>query len=537
MGFRADLELLVRANYKLVVIGTPEEGRVVTEIQKVCEEELKVPLITWDIAQGFRVVYGPDLKYNFPEDPELMTGLEEIEKFDGKGIFLLKDMHDHWDNAVVKRKIRNMGQGMKPGGKCMVVVCPTSSYPEEWKDDAVILDFPLPREKELGEVLDWITSNNKTLKVELEAHERRRLLQGAVGLSAMQAKRAFFKAFAERRVLDASHIKMIIEEKRQVIRENPALEFEGEGEQLVDVGGLDQLKDWLRQRKGAFGDRAKNYKLPMPKGVLLFGIPGTGKSLAAKVIGGYWGLPLLRLDVGALFGQYVGQSEERTRAALKVVEAIAPCVLLIDEIDKGLGGSGNESDTVGGTSQRVFGTILTWLQEKEQPVFVVATANRLQGLPPELFRAGRFDEKFFMDLPSEDERKEILKVHIKKVGRPAEAFDLPKLAKACNYFVGSEIEAAIQKAMYRAFNDESVVTKKGPGGEIVDEPRPFTTDDVLEAMKEIIPMAESHKESVASMRQWLKEGRARSASYKGPVDALQKAPIMEEFDVWVKETR
>jgi SpoVK/Ycf46/Vps4 family AAA+-type ATPase len=247
----------------------------------------------------------------------------------------------------------------------------------------------------------------------------------------------------------------------------------------------------LRER--AFTQDARDYGLPAPKGIALIGIPGTGKSLTAKMIAGLWRLPLLRLDAGALFGSLVGESEERTRHALSLAETIAPCILWIDELEKAFSFGNGDS----GTSQRVFASLLTWMQDKTAPCFVVATANNIAALPPELLRKGRFDEIFFLDLPNADERKEIFSVHIKKRKNLLEEFNLDRLVSESDGFVGAEIEQAVIDAMYIAFNQGM---------------RKITTEDVLISLKRQVPLSRSQREVVQNLRSWLQEGRAVSAS-------------------------
>jgi SpoVK/Ycf46/Vps4 family AAA+-type ATPase len=283
-------------------------------------------------------------------------------------------------------------------------------------------------------------------------------------------------------------------QKKQVIRQSEALEFYDTTETVDNVGGLDVLKSWLRAREAAFSKEAAKYRLPPPKGIVLLGIPGTGKSLTAKMVSGLWRMPLLRLDVGAIFGMYVGQSEERLRKATQLAETVAPCVLWIDELEKAFG---SQSGIDGGTSTRVFGSLLSWMQDKKAPVFIVATANDVSKLPPELLRRGRFDEIFFLDLPNVMEREEILKVHLKKVGRNPRDFDVRAVAEKCEDFVGAEIEQIVAKAMYRAFSDGV---------------REFTTDDLQAGRAELIPLAKSQRERIDGLRDWLREGRALSAS-------------------------
>jgi SpoVK/Ycf46/Vps4 family AAA+-type ATPase len=294
----------------------------------------------------------------------------------------------------------------------------------------------------------------------------------------------------------------VTEEKKQIIRESEALEYYPVTETPDHVGGLGVLKDWLRLRERAFTHQAREYGLPAPKGIALIGIPGTGKSLTAKMIGGLWGLPLLRLDVGALFGSLVGESEERVRRALRLAETVAPCLVWIDEMEKGLA----HGDLDGGTSTRVFGTILTWMQEKTAPCFVVATANDISRLPPELLRKGRFDEIFFLDLPTRQERREIFSVHLSMRQRLPQDYDLERLAQESEGYVGAEIEQAIIDAMYVGFNAS----------------REFTSGDISAALKRQVPLSVSQRETVAALRSWLQEGRAQSASFQETREAEQQ---------------
>ena len=321
---------------------------------------------------------------------------------------------------------------------------------------------------------------------------REKLAQAAVGLSSAQAQRVFARAVTAGGTLDDRHIDLVTDEKKQIIRESNALEYYAVTETPDAVGGYGALKQWLRLRERAFTREARDYGLPTPRGVALIGIPGTGKSLTAKMIGGLWRQPLLRLDIGALYGSFLGQSEERARRALELAAAVAPCVLWIDEIEKGLAHGGADA----GTSARVFGTILTWMQEKSAPVFVVATANDVSRLPPELIRRGRFDEVFFLDLPTREERLEIFATHLIRRRRLTVDFDLEAMAGASDGFVGAEIEQTLIEAMHVGFN----------------EAREFTTEDVVVAAKRTVPLSISQRERIDALRSWLREGRAKSAS-------------------------
>lgn len=431
-----------------------------------------------------------------------MAALQAIEKMEGEAIFVLRDFHQHWQGqgegtAWVIRKLRNLAQKLKYTRKTIVVTMPSPKIPEELKDDMVLLEFPLPGVPELDGILTRLT-DTPGVKVNLTPQGREKVVRSALGLSSNQAQRVFAKAIVADGVLDERAIDFVTVEKKQIIRESGALEFFAPTESIADVGGVEILKEWLRTREAAFSQEARDYGLPAPKGIALIGIPGTGKSLTAKMIAGLWRLPLIRLDVGALFGGLVGQSEENTRRALALAETVAPCLLWIDEIEKGLAVGGGD----GGTSMRVFGSILSWMQEKTKPVFIVATANNIAMLPPELLRRGRFDEIFFLDLPTLAERREIFEVYLRKRKRPVQGFAVDRLAAASEGYVGAEIEQAVIDAMYMAYSDRT-----HPG-------RDVTMEDILAALARQVPMSQSQREAMGALRQWLAEGRAQSASFR-----------------------
>jgi AAA+ superfamily predicted ATPase len=479
------------------VLVTPEEDRALHTIKSACDSPRRTCL-SWDVAEGFQALT-PGASVPGARDP--LSALEQIDKADGDVLFVLKDFHDCWGNPQIRRKLRSLAQRLKFSKKSIVVTTPSAKVPEELKDEAVVLPFPPPTAPELENVLAALTKT-PGVRVNLTKLGREKLVQAALGLTVAQAQRVFAKAIVADGVLDDRDIDLVTEEKKQVIRESEALEFYSAGETAADVGGLGVLKDWLRLRERAFTQEARDYGLPAPKGIALIGIPGTGKSLTAKMIGGLWRLPLLRLDVGALFGSLVGESEERARRALRLAEATAPAVLWVDELEKALAHGGLDS----GTSTRVFGTVLTWMQEKKAPVFVVATANDISSLPPELLRKGRFDEIFFLDLPTFDERREILGVHLQKRKRLPADYDLDRLARESEGYVGAELEQAIIDAMYVGFNAG----------------REFTTEDVSAALKRQVPLSVSQRETIAALREWLKEGRAQSASFRETQEAEQQ---------------
>ncbi|WP_342596731.1 AAA family ATPase [Cyanobacterium aponinum UTEX 3222] len=490
MSFQQELDTYLRARFTLIILVTQEEERGIQTIKQVCLQNQR-PCISWDVADGFISLTND--KASLPNAKDALTALEQIDKASTEALFILKDFHDCWKNDTIKRKLCSVAQWLKMTKKSILVTSPLNTIPPELNDEAVIVEFPLPKEKELEGVLNTL-AKTPGVKINLTPLGKEKLIQAALGLTTTQAQRVFAKGIVSNGRLDDRDINLVTEEKKQIIRESQALEFYAVHETPNDVGGLEILKQWLRLRERAFSQEARDYGLPAPKGIALIGIPGTGKSLTAKMIGGLWRLPLLKLDIGALFGSLVGQSEERTRQALQLAETVAPCVLWIDEMEKAFASGGLD----GGTSTRVFGTILTWMQEKTAPCFVVATANNISQLPPELLRKGRFDEIFFLDLPTKAEREEIFAVHLKKRNRFPEDFDIKTLANIAEGYVGAEIEQAIIDAMYFGFNKSEE----------------FSSKDVEKALKNQVPLSVSQKETIASLRNWLKEGRAQSASFE-----------------------
>ena len=497
MDIQKEIDTCLRSRHTLLCLVSFEEERIVEHVKDLCNSS-KRRLLTWDHADYFLELEAGDGKGgSIPTARDPLSALEAIEKIDGQVIFLLRDFHQCWDRQPrVIRKLRNVAQRLKYTRKTIIITSPSSKIPEELKDEAVIMDVPPPSFQELMDILKKLMKT-PGVKMDLNKENGERLIRSALGLSSGQAQRTFAKAIVSDGVLNEDDIHLINTEKKLIIRESGALEFFSPTETVSDVGGLQALKKWVRMRESAFGQEAQDYGLPAPKGVALIGIPGTGKSLSAKVIAALWKLPLIRLDIGAVFGGLVGESEENIRRALSLAETVSPCLLWIDEIEKGL----STGDGDGGTSMRVFGTILSWMQEKQKPVFVIATANNISMLPPELLRRGRFDEIFFLDLPTDEERLEIFKVHIRKRKRDPEKFDIAKLVAKSEGYVGAEIEQAIIDAMYIAFNDEK------------DPHREFKTEDVAVALDKLVPMSSSAREQIADLRRWLHEGRAQSASF------------------------
>ncbi len=486
------INICLRARITLMIIVSPEEERALRIVKEVCEQwNPPRQCIAWDIVEGFSVITGNSQFSAQSRDP--LAALDEMNKSDDNAVIVLKDFHDFWQNSAIKRKIRNYSQKFRYSRRSMVIITPSLKVPAELQDDSVLLHVPPPSAGELCRELDSLIQSSGVQNA-LTPPGKEKLIQAALGMSLNQARRSFSKAIVRHGRLDDRDIDDIVAEKKTILAQNEALEFYSGIETPDNVGGLPALKEWLRLRERAFTREARDYGLPAPKGIALIGIPGTGKSLTAKMIAGLWRLPLLRLDVGALFGSFVGESEERTRRSLALAETISPCILWIDEMEKAF--AFGEGDS--GTGQRVFASLLTWMQDKTAPCFVVATANNISALPPELLRKGRFDEIFFLDLPTPSERREIFRVHLKKRKCIPEEFDLDMLASCSEGYVGAEIEQTVIDAMYRAFNQDM---------------RKVTTDDVQSALRAQVPLSISQKETVQALRNWLNEGRAVSASH------------------------
>jgi SpoVK/Ycf46/Vps4 family AAA+-type ATPase len=509
----AEMDTLIRARYPVLYIVSWEEERVEQAIGEIaCQRNKK--LFVWSSSSGMvqRYLAAPNAPPQPKEDTSRRPSRKEvdertrdpqvvlsaIQEYVEPAIFILRDMHPYLNDPGVARKLRDVASAIKSSYKTVILVSPTLKLPFELQKDITVLDFDLPEVADLEKLLDARVkelkeSTNIEIKVDPKAKER--ILYAARGLTLNEAENVFAKTLVMARKLTEEEIPIILSEKEQAIRKSGLLEYYRPQEQLTDVGGLDLLKDWLRKRTLAFGDRAKEFGLPAPKGVLLLGVQGCGKSLCAKAVASLWRLPLLRLDVGKVFSDLVGSSERNVREAIKVAESVSPSILWVDEIEKAFAGTQSSSFSDAGTTARVFGTFLTWLQEKEASVFVIATANNIQMLPAELLRKGRLDEIFFVDLPTRAERSAILGIHLQRRGRKPEEFDLDQLAGACEGFSGAEIEEAIVSALYDVF-DANV---------------PLDTDHLLKSLRETVPLSTTMKEDIDNLREWA-EGRARKAS-------------------------
>ena len=423
-----------------------------------------------------------------------MQALDLIEKVTAEtaAIFILKDFNKFLSDISVARKIKNLGRILKTQPKTLIITATEVNVPSELRDLITITEFKLPTLTEIkSELKRLFTSLDQTLDLEfIEV-----LALSCQGLSIERIRRALSKSIAKYSKINKETINFILTEKRQIISQTEILEFESSQIYLNDIGGLKNLKEWLLRRKGAFSEKAENYGLPSPKGLLIGGIQGTGKSITVKAIANDWKLPLLRLDVGRLFAGIVGESESRVRQMIDIAEALAPCILWIDEIDKAFSTQNTSNDS--GTTSRVFGTFITWLSEKTSPVFVVATANNFKTLPLEIIRKGRFDEIFFVNLPDSDERQQIFEVLLKRL-RPEKLgdFNTILLSQKSEGFSGAEIEQGIIEGMFIAFNER----------------RDFIDEDIIIGLKQIIPISQVDIKQIQELQEWALSGKVRLAS-------------------------
>jgi SpoVK/Ycf46/Vps4 family AAA+-type ATPase len=488
-----ELNILIQAQYPLIYLVTSEEDRAERTIANIAQmKQHQKRVFIWTVTHGI-IEYGQPRHVTQHNTVSSEAAIEWVIRQRDPGIFIFKDLHPFLDSPVTTRWLRDAIASFKGMQKVIILMSPVQHIPIELEKELVVLDYALPDLAELNQVLSAQLEQNRTRRTTTETREK--LLKSALGLTRDEAEKVYRKAYVKTNRLSETEVDIILSEKKQLIRRNGILEFIEEDETIDSVGGLEELKRWLHQRSNAFTERAREYGLPQPKGMLILGVPGCGKSLIAKTTARLWGLPLLRLDIGRVYDSAVGRSEANLRNALKTAESISPTILLIDELDKAFAGSAGSADSDGGTSSRIFGTFLTWMQEKTSPVFVMATANRVERLPGEFLRKGRFDEIFFVDLPNQEERKEIFKIHLSKRRREITRFDLEQLGKVSDGFSGAEIEQALVAAMYDAFAQD----------------REFTQLDIIAAIKATQPLSRTMTEQVTALRDWARQ-RARPAA-------------------------
>jgi len=487
MSFTDQLSLTLRARYPLIYIPSHEEERVEASIELVAKS-LGRSVFIWDFVDGYQ-----------GNSNDLGTGkrnplqaLEFVEKIATGAVFILRDFDRFLDDVAISRKLKNLSRRLKSESQNLIMISSTINIPDPLSEAITVLEFPLPQALEIQREIEQIAAISGG---SIDARALDDLVRACQGLSLERIRRVLGRAIAEHNQVRHEDVELILSEKRQSIRQTQILDFYPSTTEIGDIGGLDNLKEWLLRRGGSFSERARQYGLPHPRGLLLAGIQGTGKSLTAKAIAHHWHLPLLRLDVGRLFAGLVGESESRTRQMIQLAEALSPCILWIDEIDKAFSGLDGRGDS--GTTNRVFGTFLTWMAEKTSPVFIVATANNIRQLPPELLRKGRFDEVFFVGLPNQAERQQIFTVHLSKF-RPhhLRSYDVDRLAYETPDFSGAEIEQSIIEAMHLGFSQN----------------RDFSNEDILEAASQIVPLAHTAQQEIQLLQEWATSGKARLAS-------------------------
>ncbi len=482
-----NLELLIKSRTSLIWIKTKEEERLEKLVNFSCERLNIKRFVCWDCVSGIKGLINEEGK--FSNNPLGVLNWLKEQSSEVSTILLVKDFHKFYEDPSINRTIKELSSTLKKTSHNLIISSHIFPSSEELDELMTSVNLPLPDQKELKNLIKKIAINTNS---NLDEQDLNELSIASSGLTEIKVKQVTAKALAQRGKVSREDIKDILEEKKQVIARSEILEFFEAKSSQDDIGGLKVLKVWLNQRYRAFSKEARDYGLPIPKGVLLVGAQGTGKSLTAKSISKSWSMPLLRLDVGRLFSSLVGSSEARTREMISRAEAMSPCILWIDEIDKGFGGDARSD---GGTSQRVLASLLTWMAEKESTVFVIATANAIDKLPAELLRKGRFDEIFFLDLPNSEERLSILDLHLRK-RRPNYSFPLSTIIDRTDGFSGAELEQAVIEGMHFSFSEKRELMEK----------------DLIKAVSELVPLSRTAKEQIDFLKEWSSKGRARSAS-------------------------
>jgi len=511
-----ELVSYVKAGYPLMVMVTAEENRAELEIARVAKE-CKRSITVWSVTEGLQDL---EKRGNKGSDQDPVAMLKKIRSgsYDDSTIFVLRDLHAFYKNPILIRHLRDIARDFKQKKKNVVIITPVGTLPPELERDAVIINFDLPDREQIEEIWSLLYVQNGELfksmsteidedwfdskKAELTEDEIDRIITAALGMTGVEVENAFSKAIVQslRSPKDdrPSISELVMKEKANAVRKNGILEYYEAMETSDDIGGVDALKKWLDIRSKAFSKKAREFGLPMPKGILLVGLPGCGKSLTAKAASNILNVPFIRFDISRVFGGIVGQSEQQMRGALQTIERVGQCVVWIDEAEKAFAGVGGSGSNDSGVTKRVFGNFLTWMQEKNGASFVVMTVNNIDAIAassPEMLRKGRFDEIFFVGLPSEKERELIFSIHIRKNSRDPKNYNLKKLAKISDGFSGAEIEMAVVEGLYSAFYAECELQDK----------------HILKAVADTNPLSETQKGSLEHMKKWA-ENNATDAS-------------------------
>nr|YP_010335733.1 hypothetical protein MW631_pgp169 [Chroothece richteriana]UNJ14139.1 hypothetical protein [Chroothece richteriana] len=489
-AFEKEILLLLKSCCSIIYISSSEENRLENVLKNIVANNLNYSFYCWDFIKGY---YGNPNDSGFASNNPLQA-LNFADQLleTNPAIIILKDFHLFLKDFTIQRKLRNLSPILSSQSKVIIITAPEIGIPLSLQEIITVVHFPLPNVREIESELKQLFISTKT---PVDISLLKKLTKACQGLSIDRIRKVFSKIFIKYREISLDTLELILAEKKQIISQTQILEFYPSKGTIRDIGGLLNLKQWLTRRSEAFSDRAKRYGLPAPRGLLLVGIQGTGKSLTAKVIANEWSLPLIRLDIGKIFGGIVGESEARMRQVIQVSEAMAPCILWIDELDKAFSGLNSKGDS--GTTNRVLATFITWLSERQAPVFIVATANQITALPIEILRKGRLDEIFFLGLPNLQEREAIFQLHLEKV-RPKSWFkyDISFISSLSNNFSGAEIEQVIIEAMHSGYNEN----------------QDFTTKDIVNAINCCIPLADTCKEDIHTLQEWVDSGRIRNAS-------------------------
>ncbi|EKF84967.1 AAA family ATPase [Methanobacterium formicicum] len=520
LEFKSLLSNLLKARFPYIYIPTWEEDRVLSVINTISKDPNLIKtsrtVYIWKLTTGLT----KNGKNVSSDTKSPLKALEYIEKTDEPAIFIFLDFHIYLGSTgmcnpdpQIIRKIRDLSQLLREGKspKNVIFISPSVMLPDELQKEVSIVDFNLPPVEDIMNLLEDMIVVNQPGKIiiDLSPNEKEHIAKSALGLTLQEAENAFARAMVEGGNFNIKKLDVILEEKRQIIKKSEILEFINSDLQMGDVGGLQNLKRWLEKRNKSWLDSAKHYGITAPNGVLITGVPGCGKSLIVKAISAMWQLPLLRLDIGKVFSGIVGSSEENMRKAIKIAEATSPSILWIDEIEKGFSGGGGD----GGTSSRVFGTFLTWMQEKEKPVFVAATANNIKMLPSEFLRKGRFDEIFFVDLPTYKERSDIFHIHMKKRLNKEVMGDFKLnddfysyLAKLTEGYVGAEIEQIVISGLFEAFSED----------------RPIKIEDFEKSIKNTVPLSVTQSEQIRAIREWANVRAVAATSADDSADYIKE---------------
>ena len=509
---------MLKAFYPVLYLTSFEYDRTKQKIEGIINvlrsEGKDVRIFNWNCVDGLRGLNGDKPQPVNNKDGEEIVEPEEVLKYilndkdASKDVFVLEDFNNYIEEENVKYYIRSIAEKARHTNTHAIILSAVYKLPVELEKYVTVLNIPLPDRFDMEKTLGVV---ERQCKINLSMEMRNRMVDAALGMTSMEADLAFCLA-AVKDDLGHNAPYTVSSEKEQIIKKSGILDYFPKNENLKDVGGMEMLKDWLFKRQKAYEKKARDFGLQEPKGLLLLGVPGCGKSLTAKSIASFWNMPLLRLDIGKVYQGLVGSSEDNIRKAIATAEAVAPCVLWIDEIEKGLNGVQSSGSTDGGVTSRIFSTILTWMQEKTSPVFVVATANNINLLPPELLRKGRFDEIFFVDLPTAKERENIFSIHLQKNGQNPSQYPMGMLGKKTEGFNGAEIEECIKEAMFAAYvdNPENPVLK---------------ASHIMDAISETVPLSTTMKEQIAALRSWATT-RAKNASSEVVVEDKKEMPVL-----------